>query len=105
MRLQLDLYPATIVFVERDAPGAYPWLVAVGGLALSARAGHLSGIGVGETPSVRVRLDNVGRQAAALLGRPLRARATVYDDAGDAFFAGAVAGVEYGRTIDLMLEA
>lgn len=105
MRLTLQLGATSLEFVEPRMAGAYPWLVSVGTLHLAARAAHLSGLGTTEAASLQVELDNSGRQAATLLGRPLRARADVYDDAGDAFFSGLIASVAYGPTLTLSVES
>lgn len=105
MRLVLHLTPAAVSFSEPTSGAAWPLLLEVGALRLAVRAGEASGIEVGEAPSVTVTLDNRGRRAATIVGRPLRAAAEVYDDAGALFFAGMVARVEYGRVVTLELQA
>jgi len=105
MRLVLALSPSAIEFTRRGGSGPYPLLLSVGTLRLAARAGQVSGIGATESTSLTVSLDNAGRRAATLLGRPLRVGAEVYDDADELLFAGIVSTVEYGRTLDLTLEA
>ena len=92
-------------FVEPGIDGEYPWLSKVGVLLLAARAGHLDGLGVGEAANMTVELDNAQRQASALIGRPIRARGTVYDDADDVYFAGVVQQIQYGGRLVLTLEA
>lgn len=105
MRLDLALEPSVISFTRVADGGEFPWMLTVGTLRLQARAGHLTGIGVGETPSLQVVLDNKGKKAAKVIGRPLRVRATVYDG-DDLFFDGTVASIEYGRVaITLTLES
>lgn len=105
MRLVLELDSVTVEFVEPRAAGEYPWLVRVGSLLLGARAGHLQGVGVRESANVTVELDNGGKRAASLLGRPLRARGWLYDDADELMLAGLIASVSYGRNVGLTLEA
>lgn len=103
MRLLVDLDGTEIEITESG--GAYPYLSKVGTLLLEARAGHLDGIGIGESANLTVDLANDGNKASTLLGRPLRATATVYDDDDDEFFAGIVQAVSYGTTMGLTLEA
>lgn len=104
MRLVLGLDGVTVEFVEPRASGPYRWLTGVGSLLLAARAGHLEGAGVGESANVTVELNNDGKQASTLLGRPLRARAWLYDDDDELLLAGLVASVGYGRALSLTLE-
>lgn len=103
MRLVLDIAGAPIEFTSLTDDGPYPYLISVGTLQIAARAGRLAGLGVGESPSLDVLLANNERQTAPLIGLPLRARATVYDDDGAVFFAGAVENILFGRTITLKL--
>lgn len=105
MRLVLELVPGAIEFTRRGDSGPYPLLLSVGTLRLAARAGQVSGIGATESTSLTVSLDNAGRRAATLLGRPLRVAAEVFDDADELLFSGIVSAIEYGRTLDLTLEA
>lgn len=104
MRLVLALDPSAVEITEPLAGGMFPYLLAVGSLRISARAGYLSGIGVGESPSLTVQIDNSGNRAAAIVGQPLRARADVFDGAVGVF-SGYVSGIVYGRTIELTIEA
>lgn len=104
MRLVLDLDPSAIEFVEPLSPGANPFLLSVGSLHLAVRAGHLQGIGSSESPSVDVKLDNSGRRAGRIIGRPLRVRATLYDGA-DVYFTGIVEDATFGPIIGLTIEA
>ena len=104
MRLVLVLPPSEISFTPTNDDGPYPFLLEVGTLRVAARAGRESGIGVGESPSIDVQLDNAGNHVASIIGSPLRVRATVYD--GDTvFFTGIVANVRHGRTIQLTIES
>jgi hypothetical protein len=107
MRLVLELTPHPIEFGQKGDPNAeYPLLVSVGTLRIAARSGEgESSISSGELPSLEVTLDNSGRLAASIIGAPLRARADVYDDDGNLFFAGTVASVSAGRVLRLTLEA
>jgi hypothetical protein len=105
MHLVLHLTPAAVTFTEPTSGGAYPLLLEVGTMRLGVRAGADSGLQVGETTNLAVTLDNSGRRAATIVGRPLRSAAEVYDDAGALFFAGLVSLVSYGRTVVLEIEA
>jgi hypothetical protein len=96
------------VEIEIHPPGVacapYPWLIKSGTLLLTARAGHLEGSGVGESANMTVEIANDEKQASALLGYCLRARATHYDDDGEQDFAGLVETIEVGPLV-LTLEA
>jgi len=105
MRLVVTTGGVDLEFTEPRNGGAYPWLGKVGALLLAVRAGHLSGVGVGESANMTVELDNVSRQAATLLGFCPRAPAVVYDDDGDEFFSGLVQRMEFGAVLTLTLEA
>lgn len=105
MRLLLDLDGAQVTFDRQQSTGAYPWLVEVGVLRQSARAGTLSGLGRNQTPDLSIVLDNRGKQAVSLIGYPLRRRAQAFDKAGALFFSGTVARVAVGRNMTLTLEA
>jgi hypothetical protein len=98
MTLTIWLEDVPIVFTEPRTGGAYDWLTSVGPLALAARAGHLEGIGIGETPNLELELDNTNRQASRVLGQALRARVDVADNNGDPYFSGLVASIAYGAT-------
>ena len=104
MRLSLELAGGTVEFTQVD-DGPYPYLTSVGTLRIAARAGTLAGLGVGESPSVAVALDNTERQVAAIIGNPLRGIATITYDDGEPFFAGAVSNITFGRSIDLVVTA
>lgn len=105
MRLVLTLGGAQVEFTEPLSGGQFPYLLEVGVLRIQARAGYLSGLGVGESPSLSVTLDNSANRVADIIGAPLRARATVYDDDESVFWAGIVSGISYGRTLDITVEA
>jgi len=105
MKLVVSVDGVDLEFVAPGASGRYPWLVKVGALLLAARAGHLEGLGQGESANMTFELDNIGRQAADLLGRPVRAPAVLYDDAGDEFFSGLIQQVSYGAILSGMIEA
>jgi len=101
----LDLGGNEIEFTEPLSGGAFPYLLEVGELRIAARAGYLSGLGVGESPSLAVTLDNAGNRAAGIVGAPLRATASVYDDDDSVYWAGIVSAASYGRTIGLTIDA
>lgn len=105
MRLTIDLGGSLAEVTERRNAGPYPWLVGTGPMLLAARAGHLDGIGVGETANVRVEIDNARGQASALIGYAPRAPATLYDDAGSVYLTGLAQEIEYGDPLVLTLEA
>lgn len=103
MRLVLALDSGSVEFTGPRSSGPFPWLLSVGTLRLTARAGTASGLGVGETSSLAVAIDNAGKQAAEVVGVPLRRVATVYDDADDVLFAGSVESVKVGRSLVLTI--
>jgi hypothetical protein len=105
MRLIVTIAGTEIEFSEPGKGGPYPWLSKVGTLLLAARAGHLSGVGVGESANMMAELDNVNRQAAALLGYCPRAPAAVFDDDGEPFFSGLVQSIAFGAVLTLTIEA
>lgn len=99
----MNLGGTEIEIAERGTDSPYPWLTKAGNMLLAARAGHLQGIGVGESASMTVELDNSDKQASALLGYCLRARAWFYD--GDDVFPGLIQQIEVGHPLILTLEA
>lgn len=105
MRAVLTIGGASIEFTERLAGGQFPYLQGVGSLRRAVRAGYRSGLGVGESPSLAVTLNNDGNRAADIIGHPLRASAAVYDDADDLIWSGAISRIVYGRVIELTVEA
>jgi hypothetical protein len=103
-RIVLSLDPSDVAFTKVGDSGPFPLLLAIGTLRIAARAGHISGIGTTESTSVTVSLDNTAGRAAEILGRPLRVQARIYDGP-DLFFTGTVASIQYGQTIDLLIQA
>lgn len=104
MRLLLTVGGNAFEFTPLNDSGPYPFLSNVGTIRVAARAGSPSGLGSTESPSAAATLQNHGGRVAALIGNPLRARAELYD--GDFLaFAGFVASIRYGITIDLNLES
>lgn len=90
-------------FTERGGP--YPWLASVGTLLLAARAGHLQGVGVGESANVVCSLNNDRGQATRLLGYPMRWPAWLYDDDDEELLAGVVQAASFGNPMQITLEA
>lgn len=88
MRLVVYRLPSPITFTRPIDGGEYPLLSTVSTLRLAARAGQQSGLGVGESPSVNVTLNNVDRTAASLLGNPIRLKAELYNSDDTLFWAG-----------------
>lgn len=106
MRIEIDVAGATLRLAElTDTDAEHPFLVSVGSLRMAARAGHLAGLGVGESPNLDVLLQNNKRQAIGLLGTPLRAPVRVYDKDGSLFFDGIVSKVALGKTLTLSIES
>ena len=105
MRLVVELGGGQVEFTEPLSGGAFPYLLEVGELRVAARAGYISGLGVGESPSLEVVLDNAGKRAADILGQPLRSLATVYDDDGSEYWSGVISAATYGRTIVSTVDA
>lgn len=104
MRLVIELSPS-IELTEANSNGANPYLTNVGTLHLSARAGDAIGLTAKETPNITVTLDNEKRRVSRLIGAPLRARATIYDDDESIFFDGLTAVIAYGLEIALEIDA
>lgn len=100
-RLVLTVDGLPIEFTFAQALGAFPYLLEVQNLRESARAGHLNNFGTGEAPSLVVVLH---KEAIAMVGRPLRARADVYEGS-EFYFGGYVASLVYGRELTVTLEA
>ena len=104
MRAEFNLGGTLVEFTQKtDEAGPYPFLLRVGVLRMAARAGRAAGLGVGESPSLDVELDNTERQAAPIIGNPLRSPVTVKFDDGSTFFSGVVSRAQYGRTITITL--
>jgi hypothetical protein len=83
MMLDIEVPPSTISFTEPKHGGPYPLIVAVGTLTIRMSDGRTPI----ESPNVVVSLDNTGKIAADVLGHPLRATATLYNDDGSQFFS------------------
>lgn len=106
MRLVLELDPNALEFTEENSGGPYPYLLTVGSLRMSARAGVQTGITATESTSLTVTMNNRGGRVAAIVGRPLRVAASVYDDANAFLFSGIVSTVEYkGGALTLEIDA
>lgn len=105
MRLVVQLGGGQVEFTEPLSGGTFPYLIEVGDLLVAARAGYISGLGVGESPSLAVVLDNAANRAATIIGAPLRAAATVYDDTGAEYWSGIISAATYGRTVGLTIDA
>jgi hypothetical protein len=85
-------------FVTPGSDGPYPWLRELGELVLEARAGHLESVGKREAANMTFELRNIEREAATLLGYPIRAAAAAYDDDGNELLSGLLQSVDYGQT-------
>lgn len=111
MELRLYIDPdAPLTFVDptvapADAPDAYRWLLDVGDLVLQARTGQFRGAFSNPSANVAVKLDNCERQAAVLIGQPLRSWAEIRDDDDNLYFAGLVQGITYGTALALDIGA
>ena len=105
MRLVITVGGVDVEFTQPGASGEYPWLVKVGTLLLAVRAGHLDGVGVGESANCTFELDNINRQAADLLGYCPRAPAVIYDAAGDVWFRGLLQQMTFGTRLTGAIEA
>lgn len=104
MRATFNLAGIDVEFTAKtDDVGPYPFLLRCGTMRMAARAGQRSGLGVGESPSLDIELDNNERQSAPIIGNPLRAPVTVRFDDGSLFFSGVVSRVRYGRTITVTI--
>lgn len=105
MKLVLYLDPSAIEIGEELSAAKMPYLSSVGVLRMQARAGYISGLGVGQTPSLTVTLDNCANAVADIIGQPLRKRADVLNDDGTPHWQGVVADISVGRTINLTIGA
>lgn len=103
MRAVFGLAGAPIEFTPKTDAGPYNVLLAVGTLRVAARAGSISGFGVGESPTLEVVLNNNEKQTTPIIGNPLRIPVSVTYDDGAPFFAGVVSKVQFGRTIIVTL--
>lgn len=101
MRAVIALPPSAITISEiNDVAAKHRYLVNVGTLRMSARAGDSSvEFGNGSTSQLDLTFSNEGKRFATLTGSPFRTRVDVYDDDGALFFAGLVALIAFGRQI------
>lgn len=97
------LDPSAIEFTEKR--GRFPYLLDHGPIREQARAGYLAGLATGEPASVDVTLSNEGNRCARLLRQPIRAPAVLYGDDNELLFSGLIAGLTYGITISITLDA
>jgi hypothetical protein len=88
-----------------DEAGPYPFLVSVGGIHSTARAGAPSGFGATDTPSASVTLLNQNKRVALMVGDPLRAKADIYDNSDRLAFSGTVSNIDYGLEMTFQLES
>lgn len=103
MQAVFNLGGTSVEFTQKTDEGPYPYLLLVGVLRMAARAGQTSGLGVGESPSLDIQLENSERQSAPIIGNPLRVPVAVQHDDGSTFFSGVISRVEYGRIITLTI--
>src|SRR3954471_18761977 len=92
-------------FVTPGSDGPYPWLTRLGNLVIEARAGHLDSVGTREAANMTFEIDNADRQAAALIGRCVRAAAVAYDDDDNELLSGLVQQVQFGTSMAGSIEA
>ena len=104
MQLVLHLSPNSITITSVAGTGAYPLLEGIGTMRLAVRAGTPVGLGVGETGSVAVYLENSRKQASRILGRPLRVRAELLEDDGSPIFEGRISSCTLGQLMALEVE-
>lgn len=105
MRLVITHDDVTTEFVTPGVDGPYPWLSRLGNLIIEARAGHLDGGSSRESANMVFEIDNIDRQSADLLGRPIRAAAIAYDDDGNELLSGLVQQLQYRTTLVGSIEA
>lgn len=95
--------------IEIDAVGGmgpYPLLIGVGPMNISVRVGSPAGIGVNETGSVNVYIDNSRNRFLDNVPFLTRCRADLYDDAGGLAFEGIIAGSSIvNNVVNIGLEA
>lgn len=103
MRLVLTIGSTPIEFNEQSSDGPFPYLVGVTGPKIQARAGYISGFGVGEAPSMTASLDNTDKRLATIIADALRCRADHYEDDGSLSFSGVVSGIKHGCTTVLSI--
>jgi hypothetical protein len=105
MRAVVHADDVALVFTRPKDGGTFPLLVKVSPLLVAAQAGHISGLGVGESSNCQIVLDNSKGIASKLLDHPLRNLVEVFDDAGEPFFRGLVQSFIEGTLLTLTLEA
>lgn len=106
MQLILELSAgAVLTFSAPGSAGPYPWLTRTDPLQLAAHYGYTDTTSSGANPSITLDLDNRGRQAATLIGFPMRARATLLTDDGDPYFAGLVSAITFGLYVSLSVDS
>lgn len=105
MRAVVHADDVALVFTRPKDGGTFPLLVEVSPLLVAAEAGHIEGLGVGESANCQIILDNSKGIASKLLDHPLRNRVEVFDDDGDVFFTGLVQRFDEGTTLALTLES
>lgn len=87
---------AVFEFTEPLNGGALPYLDSVTGPQIQARAGYITGLGVGEAPSMTAVICNdPGGHAAKILSKALRCRADHYEDDGSLSFPGVISAISY----------
>jgi hypothetical protein len=104
-RVAVELDSATVEFARPDADAPFPWFMRVSPLRMAARAGTPTGLGVAQTPSVDVVIDNANAQAKAILGHPMRRRVTIYNEDDSIYFEGLVQRMRVSHSLVLVVEA
>src|SRR5436190_1520773 len=102
MRLRVYIGSAVVEIGAAGGADAFPWLTSVGTLRVAARVGEAAG---SETSQLAVEIQNEAKQAARVLGEPLRCLAEVFDDDDRLFFRGTGQRVDPGRGYVLTLES
>lgn len=105
MLARFHLGQAVIEIGEELSGAAYPYLKAIGALRMQARAGYITGLGVGETPSLTLTLNNCGNRVADILRQPLRKRCDVVNADGSFYWQGIVSGLAYDRDVTVTVSA
>jgi hypothetical protein len=109
VELRLFIDPnAPLIFNEpNDAPAsnpnARPWLTFISDLTMRARAGAYRGTFSNQNASLSIEIDNSGEQASALVGRPLRVHAELWDGTL-LYFSGAVQSLLYQTVLAIDIE-
>lgn len=105
MRAVFHLDPDPIEITERQDDGPFPWLIAVSGLQLAVRAGHLQGLFNTGGASASLTFDNSGGKFAALCDFPLRTFVEIFDDQDELYFEGLVQSVDFGPHVKISVES